>query len=109
MTPEQKKQYLVIEKGILNKTVVPGISRIHGLEPDRGYSQTARAQLDGYQRIIKAIENETRTEKQWNDAAYQIDYSYVNLDEKVREVKNAVQKEQNALKKELLYTRMEDI
>lgn len=106
-TPKEMAQYKNIEKEIQDRTMAPGLSRIYGLYPDKGYSQTAQAELDGYQRIIKAIENETRTEKQWNDAAYQLDYSYVNLDEKVREVKDAVQKEQDALKREILYAKGE--
>lgn len=106
-TPKEIAQYKSIEKEIQDKTMVPGLSRIYGLYPDKGYSPTAQAQLDGYQRILKAMENETRTEKQWKDAAYQVDYSYVDLDEKVREIKNENQKEQDALKKELLYARGE--
>lgn len=106
-TPKEIDQYKNIEKEIQDKTMVPGLSRIYGLYPDKGYSQTAQAELDGYQRIIKAMENETRTEKQWKDAAYQIDYSYVDLDEKIRVIKNEIQKEQDALKKEILYARGE--
>lgn len=106
-TPKEIAQYKNIEKEIQDKTMVPGLSRIYGLYPDKGYSPTAQAQLDGYQRILKAMENETKTEKQWKDAAYQIDYSYVDLDEKVRVIKNEDQKEQDALKKELLYARGE--
>lgn len=106
-TPKEIDQYKNIEKEIQDKTMLPGLSRIYGLYPDKGYSQTAQAQLDGYQRIIKAMENETRTEKQWKDAAYQIDYDYVDLDEKIRVIKNEVQKEQDALKKEILYARGE--
>lgn len=106
-TPKEIDQYKNIEKEIQDKTMLPGLSRIYGLYPDKGYSQTAQAELDGYQRIIKAMENETRTEKQWKDAAYQIDYDYVDLDEKIRVIKNEVQKEQDALKKEILYARGE--
>lgn len=106
-TPKEIDQYKNIEKEIQDKTMVPGLSRIYGLYPDKGYSQTAQAQLDGYQKILKAMENETRTEKQWKDAAYQIDYSYVDLDEKIRVIKNEMQKEQDALKKEILYARGE--
>ena len=106
-TPKEIDQYKNIEKEIQDKTMVPGLSRIYGLYPDKGYSQTAQAQLDGYQKILKAMENETRTEKQWKDAAYQIEYDYVDLDEKIRVIKNEIQKEQDALKKEILYARGE--